>query len=499
MRCPDELKTDKPLLWSTGTGRDVWAMLCAARDGDLAAVRQLLKKDPTLARCSYAYRTPLYFAVLENRVRVAELLLGLPANTLGLAVNDTMLSVARARGYGEMIRLLEQRMDGRGEPVAAAIRAGDLRKVRRLLDGAPELVHAQDERGNQPIHWAVMTRQLKMIDALVERGANLNAQRTDGARPVQLTNGDYLFRGWRDVASKTKPRAVLAHLRKKGADVDICTASFVGDIARVRELLSVDPGLANRPSDYVTYYACSGTPLRNAAQGGHIEIVRLLLDAGADPNLREEGIAPLGHALHAAVCGGHRDIVELLLAHGARPNVPVESSADTLCAAIRNGDGAMVELLASHGAYRSLELLAYYGDVMTAAAMLGANPRLANDPGALVYAAEEGQTAFVRLMLRVRPGLSKRVGVGGKSREITEMLLADGMEVNHRDWLGATPLHHCARKGDVENARLFLERGARVDIVDDEWRLTALGWAEKHEKKEVAALLREVGVFGNQG
>jgi ankyrin repeat protein len=258
----------------------------------------------------------------------------------------------------------------------------------------------------------------------------------------------------------------------------------------VRELITADAAIVNRPSDYVTYYACSGTPIRNAAAGGHIEIVRLLLDNGADPNLPEEGIAPLGHALHSAVCNGHREIVELLLAHGAHANVPVESSADTLSAAMRNEDKAMVELLASHGAARGLHLLAYYGDVVTAAAMLQANPKLANDVEALSNAASEGQEAFVRLLLRYRPGLAKKVGVGGKTRAITELLFAHGMNPNHRDWLGATPLHEFARRGDVENTALFIERGAQVNAVNEDTRLTPLGVAEKYGKTEVAALLR---------
>lgn len=497
MRRPPELRSQKPLIWSTGTGADVWELFRAAVTGDVRAIRGLLKRDPSLIRCHFAYRTPLYFAVRENQMKAASLLLERAGDPLSLAVNDTLLSMARERGYAEMVALLEGhlerrfRISERGEAIGAAIREKSLKKTRRLLDTAPELIHAGDERGNQPIHWAVMTRQLRMIDEMLARGADINAQRFDGARPVQLTNGDYSFRGWRDVpeSTKAKPREVLAHLRKRGAYVDICTASYIGDIGRVRELLAEDAGLANRASDYVTYYACSGTPLRNAAGGGHIEIVRLLLEHGADPNLGEEGIAPLGHALHAAVCNGHREIVELLLQRGARPNVPVESSADTLSAAIRNNDAGMVELLASHGAARGLHLLAYYGDVMTGAAMLAANGKLADDPEALVYAAEEGQEAFVRLLLHYAPGLAKKVGVGGKTRAITELLLAHGMNPNHRDWLEATPLHHCARRGDVENAGLFLDRGARIDAVEEDQRSAPLGWAAKQGQVAMVELL----------
>src|SRR6185295_17918027 len=137
-------------------------------------------------------------------------------------------------------------------------------------------------------------------------------------------------------------------------------------LARVRELLDQDPSLANRPSDYVTYYACSGTAIRNAAAAGHLEIVKLLLARGADPNLPEEGIAPRGHALYSAATNGHFEIAKLLLEHGAHPNGEVESSADTLSRVLSNGDQKMLELLCSYGAARAVHLLAHYNDLQTA-------------------------------------------------------------------------------------------------------------------------------------
>ena len=513
---PEELKKNEPLTWSTGMGTDVWDLFCACIAGDLAAVERLIGKDPSLARCQFNYRKPLYFAVRENRLAVAGFLLERDPNPVGLAVNDSLLEIARDRGYTEMEVLLTAKLAGihnvspRGEPVAEAIRQRDVARMRSLLEASPELLHAGDLRSNQPIHWAAMTRQIDLIDELIKRGADINARRCDGARPIHLNNGDYHFRGWDRVSKDTapSPRAVYEHLRKRGAFCDLCTAAWFGDLNRVRELCDQDPSLANRPSDVVTYYACSGTPLRNAAAGGHIGIVRLLLERGADPNLPEEGIAPRGHALHSAVVRGHIEIVRLLLAHGAHPNVEIESSADTLSAALASAgystqpNTEMVELLCSHGASRGVHLLAYSGDVLTAAAVFSANPALANDPGALANAAGEGRDAFVRLMLRLQSDLPRRVNfpgwsVGAKTRELNELLFQHGMNANASDWLGATALHHLAGGGNVEKATWFIDHGADLHARDEDICSTPLGWAAKFGRKAMIELLLQRGARPN--
>lgn len=508
---PEELKHDRPLTWSTGTGADVWALFCACTDGNLEAVQELLAKDPSLVRCQYHYRKPLYFAVRENRIDVADYLLDRDPDPTGLAYNDSLLDIATDRGYDDMRRLLETKLAARfgasveGESVAAAIRTYDLAQVKTLLDASPDLIHAGDSRGNQPIHWAVMTRQIDVIDDLLARGADIEAQRTDGARPIQLTGGDYHFRGWRDVPKDhpTAPREVLDHLRARGAYCDICTAAHIGDLVRVTELLDADPSLANRPSDYVSYYACSGTAIRNAAAAGHLEIVKLLLNRGGDPNLREEGIAPRGHALYSAATNGHYEIARLLLEYGAHPNAEVESSADALSRVISNGDAKMLELLCSYGAARAVHLLAHYNDLATAAAVFAAHPDLANDPEALANAASEGHESFVRLMLRYVPDLPRHVtfpawSVGAKTRELNELLFAHGMNPSAPNWLGITPLHELARHGDIEKAAIFLDHGTDLHARDEDICSTPLGWAAKFGKKEMVELLLDRGAEPNR-
>src|SRR5947209_2524661 len=172
---PEALKKNEPLVWASDTGTDGWDLFCACIAGESDSVKRRLPHDQALVRTHHSYRTPLYFAVRERQVEVAAYLLDHGADPFGLAVNDSLLQITRDRGYPVMEKLLQSKYlslhdaSPRGEPVAAALRQRDLAKVKALLDAAPDLRDAGDERGNQPIHWATMTRQRDAIDELLAR------------------------------------------------------------------------------------------------------------------------------------------------------------------------------------------------------------------------------------------------------------------------------------------------------------------------------------------
>ena len=93
-------------------------------------------------------------------------------------------------------------------------------------------------------------------------------------------------------------------------------------------------------------------PLGLAAFFGHLEIVRLLLTQGADVNLAAQNSARVT-ALHGAVTRGAADIVRVLLERGANPNVRQEGGFAPLHSAAAAGHEGIVRLLVEHGAETS--------------------------------------------------------------------------------------------------------------------------------------------------
>ena len=67
------------------------------------------------------------------------------------------------------------------------------------------------------------------------------------------------------------------------------------------------------------------------------------------------------------------------------------------------------------------------------------------------------------------------------------------MDPDHMNWHRFTLLHHMAAEGELAKARLLLDHGAAIDLIDDEYRSTPLGVAARRRQAAVVRLLLEPG------
>lgn len=186
-----------------------------------------------------------------------------------------------------------------------AIKGGDAAAVERLLDRDRALVDARDEKGLSPVLAA-------------------------------------LYRGHKEIAA-----AIL----RRGPKLSVFEAAAAGDGARVREIVDRDPAQASGS-------ASDGySPLGVAAFFRRRDIVRYLLDKGADPlpASPQGGFTPLHSAVATDAAPRDIEIVRMLLDKGANPNARSQAGNTPLHTTGFTGDRASLELLLKRGADRSIK------------------------------------------------------------------------------------------------------------------------------------------------
>ena len=177
-----------------------------------------------------------------------------------------------------------------------AIKQGDMAEVERRLKQDPVLIHARE----------------------------------NGLSPIL-------------VAAYHHEPQIASFLADKTVAISIFEAAATGKINNIIRLLARDPNLVN------AYSEDGFSPLGLACFFGHSDVAEYLVKAGASINSRSHNrlkAAPI----QSATARGHRKIVKLLLEHGADPNIREQGGYTPLHAAAQNGDDEIIRVLLFGGA-----------------------------------------------------------------------------------------------------------------------------------------------------
>jgi len=292
---------------------------------------------------------------------------------------------------------------GQGGALINAAKEGDLKQVQELVDKGAD-VDAKNDYGKTALMEAADKGHLEVVKLLLNKGADVNARQKEGG--TALT--------WAALSGRVE---VVKLLLEKGAEFDvrgqnILTALFLSAARGPLEMVKL---LQEKGVDI---NAGHGRALINAVDGGNVQVVKLLLNGGADVNTKDDSKTTV---LMNAVGKGRLEITNLLLDKGADVNASDNSHTTSLIYAVG-------------GHFELLNMLRYKG---------ADNPNI---------------TAFMNI---VGKGALPKDTIGKDRLTIVSLLLDKGADVNVRDKWGRTALKFAQERGYAQIAELLKAHGAK--------------------------------------
>jgi ankyrin len=239
-------------------------------------------------------------------------------------------------------------------PLHCAARHGQEKLVQLLITRGAEVdARSKDERS--PLHEASAKGSVEAIQRLLDAGANINAASRTGDTPLLLAGQRKT-----DVVTLLLAKGADAKTRNKNGETALLR---VAQYAQGKESLDLADQLLKSGADPNAATNDGRTPLINAIGSGNKAMVEKLLAAGGDINARSTNTT----ALIAA--GGRIELLKLLLEHKADPNLTTDNGQTALEQVVRLGNVEAARLLLDAGAKVDAGLSGRDGPLHNAASM----------------------------------------------------------------------------------------------------------------------------------
>ncbi|XP_078144517.1 poly [ADP-ribose] polymerase tankyrase-1 [Centroberyx gerrardi] len=408
----------------------------ACRNGDVSRVKKVVDTVNVNAKDMAGRKsTPLHFAAGFGRKDVVDHLLQTGANV-------------HARDDGGLIPLHNACSFGHSEVVSLL-----------LCQGADP--NARDNWNYTPLHEAAIKGKIDVCIVLLQHGADPNIRNTDGKSALDL--------------AEPSAKAVLTGEYKKD---ELLEAARSGNEEKLMALLT--PLNVNcHASDgrkRLTSQKLLSTPLHLAAGYNRVRTVQLLLQHGADVHAKDKGgLVPL----HNACSYGHYEVTELLLKHGACVNAMDLWQFTPLHEAASKNRVEVCSLLLSHGADPAL-LNCHSKSSVDMAPTPELKERLTYEfkGHSLLQAAREADMAKAKKTLALEIINFKHphthetalhcavASPHPKRKQVTELLLRKGANVNEKNKDFMTPLHVAAERAHNDIMEVLQKHGAKVNALD---------------------------------